>query len=264
MNIISPKFKIKISIDRILSTFNTEEKPGYIRRQPRRFFYFQENFRRIFSQILHLIFTLNKEMLIMNAEQRRKNILEASKRLFSKNGYHRTQISDIIKEVGVARGTIYQYFENKESIFITLLKDFYDKWVTLIKEGLDGTDLSDITAKDYFRNRTKMTLLFFSDDPDMCNIVLRVGRGLHGDMDSIIQKFDNKINNVISGDLQLGIRANAVRKDLDIDFTSNLLVGVFFQTAYYYFVKKKASKSAVNLDDLTEKIIDYFSPVIFS
>ncbi len=200
----------------------------------------------------------------MDAEQRKKNILDASKRLFSKNGYHKTQISDIIKEVGVARGTVYQYFENKESIFLTLIKDFYDKWVTSIKDGLDGTNLNNITAEDYFRNRTKMTLLFFSDDPEMCNIILRIARGLHGDVDSIIKKFDNKIINVITEDLKLGIRAKAIHSDLDVEFISNLLVGVFFQTAYYYFVKKKTSITAVNLDDLTEKIINIFSPVIFN
>ena len=53
----------------------------------------------------------------MKADQRKKLILEHAKRLFSKKGYYDTQISDIVDEAKIARGTVYQYFKNKEQVF---------------------------------------------------------------------------------------------------------------------------------------------------
>ncbi|HQN72805.1 MAG TPA: TetR/AcrR family transcriptional regulator, partial [bacterium] len=55
---------------------------------------------------------------------RKQQILLAASRVFSKKGYHATSISDICAKSGVARGTIYLYFENKRDIFETLIKDF--------------------------------------------------------------------------------------------------------------------------------------------
>ncbi len=97
----------------------------------------------------------------------------------------------------------------------------------------------------------------------MCNIVLRNGRGLQGDLESNIKRFESKINSLIMSDLELGIRAKTVREELDIEFSANLLVGVVFQTAYYYFVKKGSKKSFGDIDELTHKITDIFSSVIF-
>lgn len=52
----------------------------------------------------------------MRSEEKKKKILNCAKRLFSKNGFYKTQISDIAKAAKIARGTIYQYFENKDII----------------------------------------------------------------------------------------------------------------------------------------------------
>ena len=57
----------------------------------------------------------------MDSEQRKKQILQCAKKLFAAKGYYQTQISDIQNAAGVARGTIYQYFKNKDDIFLTLL-----------------------------------------------------------------------------------------------------------------------------------------------
>src|SRR5271163_4659645 len=57
------------------------------------------------------------------ADARRAQLLDAAKRVFVRRGYPRTNIADICKEAGVARGTIYQYFRNKRDVLIALLDD---------------------------------------------------------------------------------------------------------------------------------------------
>ena len=46
----------------------------------------------------------------LSKEERRKQLLTAAMVAFGKKGYHGTQVSDIIYEADVARGTFYLYF----------------------------------------------------------------------------------------------------------------------------------------------------------
>lgn len=46
----------------------------------------------------------------------RCRIIEAAKRLFSEKGYESTTVAQITEEAGVAKGTFFNYFENKDEI----------------------------------------------------------------------------------------------------------------------------------------------------
>jgi len=56
-------------------------------------------------------------------------ILDAAVKTFSQSGYHRTRVADIAREAGVADGTVYIYFENKEDILISLFQDLMQRFV---------------------------------------------------------------------------------------------------------------------------------------
>ena len=83
----------------------------------------------------------------MKADERKKLILEYAKRLFSRKGYYNTQISDIVDEAKIARGTVYQYFKNKDDIFITLIRDFYNDWEKYISVEMNKIDLGTISPQ---------------------------------------------------------------------------------------------------------------------
>ena len=49
-----------------------------------------------------------------------ETILNAAEELFNRHGYRRTSMDDIAAEVGVAKGTLYLYFESKEALFCAI------------------------------------------------------------------------------------------------------------------------------------------------
>lgn len=61
-------------------------------------------------------------------------ILEAAIEVFAEKGFHRARISDIARRAGVADGTIYLYFRNKDDVLLTI---FEEKMGVLI-EGLNA------------------------------------------------------------------------------------------------------------------------------
>lgn len=55
-------------------------------------------------------------------EEMRNTILQKSLLYFARNGFAGTKISDLSKNIGIAQGTIYVYFESKEELFQEILK----------------------------------------------------------------------------------------------------------------------------------------------
>lgn len=48
--------------------------------------------------------------IVKDGGERRKELLDTARRLFISKGYEKTSINDILKEVGIAKGTFYYYF----------------------------------------------------------------------------------------------------------------------------------------------------------
>jgi len=60
--------------------------------------------------------------LTQHGEQTYRTLLRSAERAFSRYGYHRTSVAHVCRLSRVANGTFYQYFSNKEEIFVALVK----------------------------------------------------------------------------------------------------------------------------------------------
>ena len=64
--------------------------------------------------------------IIKEAAERRNEILDVAERLFCTNGYDNTSTNDILAEIGIARGTLYYHFKNKEDILDAMIDRILD------------------------------------------------------------------------------------------------------------------------------------------
>jgi len=63
-------------------------------------------------------------------------ILDAAVRVIAENGYHHAPVSRIAREAGVAEGTIYLYFKNKEDVLVSLFRERMGEFIALVREEL--------------------------------------------------------------------------------------------------------------------------------
>src|SRR5579863_816640 len=70
------------------------------------------------------------------AGDKRERILDAAVRVFAKNGFHATRVSEVAKAAGVADGTIYLYFKSKEELLVSLFEDRVEKLLTFMRDEL--------------------------------------------------------------------------------------------------------------------------------
>jgi TetR/AcrR family fatty acid metabolism transcriptional regulator len=75
-----------------------------------------------------------------NSTERRREIMRAAIRCFANKGYHGSRISDIAREAGIADGTIYLYFNSKDSLLAELFDDTMDRFIAEGLRHLEGID----------------------------------------------------------------------------------------------------------------------------
>ena len=71
---------------------------------------------------------------------KRVRIVDAAVGVFAEKGYRSARISDIARRAGVADGTIYLYFRNKEDLLLTIFEEKMDGILTGLRAAVDGID----------------------------------------------------------------------------------------------------------------------------
>lgn len=69
---------------------------------------------------------------------KREKILEAAVRVFARKGYFNARVADVAKKAGVADGTIYLYFRNKEDLLVSLFDDVMKRHIEQARLELAG------------------------------------------------------------------------------------------------------------------------------
>jgi len=77
-------------------------------------------------------------------EDKKKDIFNCGKELFSAKGFKDTNVSDITKEAGIAVGTFYNYFPSKEKLFLAI---FLEENVKLKQSIMESVDMNDHPLK---------------------------------------------------------------------------------------------------------------------
>jgi TetR/AcrR family transcriptional regulator, fatty acid metabolism regulator protein len=66
--------------------------------------------------------TVHSAQDAVDKRDKRERILAAAERIFARHGFFAAKVSDVAKEAGVADGTIYLYFKNKDDLLISLFE----------------------------------------------------------------------------------------------------------------------------------------------
>jgi AcrR family transcriptional regulator len=92
--------------------------------------------------------TNDKKILsrVEKAQEKRRAIIEAAKNEFLSKGFAAARIDEIAKKAGVAKGTVYLYFPNKEAMFDEIVKTVMMPMINRMREGLKEQSLATKTV----------------------------------------------------------------------------------------------------------------------
>jgi AcrR family transcriptional regulator len=80
-------------------------------------------------------------------ERKRRKIINATLKIFSRKGYSPMVLDEIAREAGIAKGTLYLYFKDKEELFHTAVMSVIDDYAERLKtddRSRDGDPLREM------------------------------------------------------------------------------------------------------------------------
>jgi AcrR family transcriptional regulator len=107
-------------------------------------------------------------------EARRLQILEVAQRCFARQGFHRTSMEDIIRELKSSPGAVYCYFKGKNDIIAALAEQRRERESALLNQLISSSNVSEgvqNTARAFFemlqdpkeRERRKLTIQIWAE-----------------------------------------------------------------------------------------------------
>lgn len=163
-------------------------------------------------------------------EERRRQLLEAALIAFGKRGFHDTQISHIIQEAQVARGTFYLYFQSKREIF--------DEIITLISEQVQGVIQpiqkdKILEIPDQIRGNIERATNLLLENPLYIKIFFSDAVGLDTEFDDRLRRFYDQVLLKIRKGIEHG-QALGILRDGDPQVLALCLLGTLKETLYHY------------------------------
>jgi len=74
------------------------------------------------------------------SEDKHQRIIDAALKVFARKGFFNSKVSEIAQEAGVADGTIYLYFKNKDDILISVFETEMKAMISRMKKELSKCD----------------------------------------------------------------------------------------------------------------------------
>ena len=81
-----------------------------------------------------------KETFLKLSKEKQQKVINAAKKEFARVPIENVSIKKIVEEADIARGSFYQYFENKEDLLIYILKENSEKLNTKLKNKVKETN----------------------------------------------------------------------------------------------------------------------------
>lgn len=154
--------------------------------------------------------------------RQRQRIIETAVEFFSQKGYHRTHISHITDVLHVAKGTFYQYFENKYHLFVAV----FDHLIRL----LTRTEARIAGEKDFFtrmRARGQAYFIFYKKFHRIVDIMRAESIGQEARPEVSIQAIYQKMLDPMYADIRKAQAKGLISKGIDPEKHIDMLFGAY-------------------------------------
>jgi TetR/AcrR family fatty acid metabolism transcriptional regulator len=177
--------------------------------------------------------------------------LEAAVKVFARQGFYQSTVAQIAREAGVADGTIYLYFKNKDDILVQFFnyrtKQVFDRFRAEVKKADNSLDK--------LRNLIRRHLTEFQRDRDMA-VVYQVETHQNSRLaESQIREMSVMYQDLVSEIVELGQQEGCIRKDLYVGLVKRFILGAVDEVINTWLHSEKKYDLVSMADPLVELFI---------
>jgi len=185
-----------------------------------------------------------------DSRTKRQQILDAAYEVFSHKGYHRATVDEIIALADTGKGTVYNYFVNKEQLFYTLIKERGAPFENALQQIVDA----QAPPMEKIENMIREYLAFYVLNADLWRVMMHEVRGLgragysnfsQEQRDKYGEWFRQTIG-MLGIVLAEGIQTGDIRQ-CDVNKTAYALFSVIAMTVFQKFVSEDVDATAKSI-----------------
>jgi AcrR family transcriptional regulator len=172
----------------------------------------------------------------------RQVIIDAAKELFSKKGYHNTQVTDIIRQVGMSANTFYAHFRDKKDLFEEIATRSLDELRMNVKKMRETSTPDNIEERIEKIKATYNALFdFLEANPQQMLLVIRGGFGVDERFDDDMWRYYSYFAADLAEDFKKWKKLGFIG-GFDPVILGHIIQGMAIQVAHSYLVEKKFSR----------------------
>lgn len=183
-------------------------------------------------------------------EETRSSIIDCALGLFKTKGFKQTSMEEIAEQSDVSKGTLYNYFPDKESILVGHFQSVIADYSMDIKESsLDGKDL-----KQRLHSLLDFKKGILGEDMELTGIYLKYRmQNLFND-----DPFDNPDRSGLENVVLQIVKDAQQKKELRSDISSLTIARGFLLLTVNFFITTINSKDSSETDKLRDQMLELF------
>ncbi|MGI6778402.1 MAG: TetR/AcrR family transcriptional regulator [Acetivibrionales bacterium] len=182
-------------------------------------------------------------------EQKREMIINAALKVFSQKGVNSSTIEDISRQAEIGKGTVYEYFESKKSLFQEMIKVCVHRYAEVVKRSLSEEGTLRVKLKNFLRQHIK----FLNENIDIFFSAAGVDF-ISEDIKQWIMNEKRIIFSHIEDTMNEAVKNGEIRESVDIELAAFCLLG----TANMY----GGSRVLDNISDINDSELDSIVDII--
>ncbi len=171
--------------------------------------------------------------------RRRNEIIRIAAQLFSEKSYHDVTIDDVAAKVGIAKGTIYLYFESKEKLYLEILEKGFEAIESLIEKEIAKSD----PAPQKLNKVLKLIFRFYRQNLDVLRILSRDETHLIREHYEFTEHWRHRRVKLYEKILEKGVKEGSFRP-INTGLTALIIFGLVRSVLFFYETDKSAEETA--------------------
>jgi TetR/AcrR family fatty acid metabolism transcriptional regulator len=178
-------------------------------------------------------------------------IINAATKIFAKKGFYQAKVAEIAREAKVADGTIYLYFENKDSILISLFEEQMRRVLNNMREEISKETDAVKKIEKFALNHLKL-IEQNKDVAEIIQVELRQSSKFVKEYKN--EKFAEYLN-LIGDIIQEGQKKGIFKKDIIPGIAKRAFFGALDEMSRFWVL---SSRKKYDIETAAKQISEYF------
>ncbi|RSL34758.1 TetR/AcrR family transcriptional regulator [Salibacterium salarium] len=162
--------------------------------------------------------------------ERKQQLTDVALSQFALNGYHKTAVSDVVKEAGVSQGTFYWYFRSKEESALYIIEEGKRELLKVLEQGYRN---EEATVEEMLLETNRLFYDFFTfaeENRNLMILLLIKGVGADTPIHKAASETFTAIEKASQRNLERARELNLLPQNMDVSIQSTLITNMVIGT----------------------------------